>query len=148
MARTPPLPPHSPATLPPSSPASAAPEPLGSTSRTPGTAGHLGHVTSHLTMLRGTPGQPSLSASPGQQQGQRSPAEAETDKMGPADPPDPIQTTLISKTICSARRGPRRALGQKEPAPGWPCAGLRGLSSAAASTGQPVGAPGSSPDPP
>lgn len=47
--------------------------------------------------------------------------------MEPTDPPDPGQPTLTSKTICSGGRGLRRALGQKQPAPGWPRAGLQGL---------------------
>lgn len=45
---------------------------------------------------------------------------------GTSRPSNPVQTTL---TICSARLGPHGALGQKQPAPGWPRAGLRGLPS-------------------
>lgn len=46
--------------------------------------------------------------------------------MAPTDPPDPVPMELTSKTICSGGRGPCRAAGQKQPAPGWPRAGLQG----------------------
>lgn len=55
-----------------------------------------------------------------------SPAEAEEEKVELTDPPDPVQPTLTSKTICSGGHGPRRALGQKRPATDRRRAGLQG----------------------
>lgn len=56
-----------------------------------------------------------------------SPAEADEEKGELTDPPDPVQPTLTSTTICSGGHGPRRALGQKQPAPGRLRAGLQGI---------------------
>lgn len=98
-------------------------------SHTPSTTGPRGRVMSHFAMLHGAPGQPSSSTPPGPWQGQCSPAEAEEEKTGPADPPDPVQIALTSKAICSGGHGPRRVLGQKQPAPGPPRARLQGLPS-------------------
>ena len=82
------------------------------------------HVTPHRA-VQCAPGQLSSSASPGQWQGQR--ARRDRAEDGPTDPPDPDQSALPSETICSGGGGPQRALGQKQPAPGWPRAGLWGL---------------------
>lgn len=85
----------------------------------PGTPGCPGRVGSH---------QPDSSAPPEQRQGQRRPARQRQRgrRWRPQTLPDPIPTELTSKTICSGGRGPCRAAGQKQPAPGWPRAGLQG----------------------
>ncbi|XP_077805971.1 uncharacterized protein LOC114670361 [Macaca mulatta] len=61
------------------------------------------HTILRHTWLHGAPGQSSWSTPPGQRPRQWSPAEAE-EKLGPADPPDPVLIALTYKAICLAVR--------------------------------------------
>lgn len=130
MARTPPLPPHSPATLPPPSPTPVLrqlPQSLWDPRlEHPGLLGvwAMSHHTSPCCAVAlGSRACRLLQDSSKGSGAQRRQRQTRWDRQTLLTP------ALISKTICSARRRPRRALGQKEPAPGWPCAGLRGLPS-------------------